>query len=174
LAAAPGSPFSVKDGRSGKPGRPRVDKEIRALSDRTSDRILDSIADCGSIPMGWGTKVSASGPGSSIRFDIPGASQENGDRESSHRLPVTLAEFLCGESCRIYPPGLLGSCIVLNERHLKKILSGYFEYYHKWRTHLSLNMDCPEKRLIQSFEQGNVIEFPEVGGLHHRYVRKAA
>ena len=28
--------------------------------------------------------------------------------------------------------------VVLNERHLKRILTGYFGYYHRWRTHLSL------------------------------------
>ena len=68
----------------------------------------------------------------------------------------------------------LNHVIVLNERHLKRILSGYFDYYHKWRTHLSLKMDCPKPRPIQPLEKGNVIEFPEVGGLHHRYVRRAA
>ena len=68
----------------------------------------------------------------------------------------------------------LNHVIVMNERHLKRILSGYFDYYHRWRTHLSLNMDCPEPRPIQPPEQGNVFEFPEVGGLHHRYVRRAA
>ncbi len=68
----------------------------------------------------------------------------------------------------------LNHVIVLNERHLKTILSSYFDYYHKWRTHLSLNMDSPEMRPIQPPEQGDVFEFPEVGGLHHRYVRKVA
>jgi len=31
--------------------------------------------------------------------------------------------------------------VVLNERHLKRILTSYFDYYHHWRTHLSLGMD---------------------------------
>ena len=68
----------------------------------------------------------------------------------------------------------LNHVIVLNQRHLKRILSGYFDYYHRSRTHLSLSMDCPKPRPIQSPDQGRVVEFPEVGGLHHRYERCAA
>ena len=30
----------------------------------------------------------------------------------------------------------LDHVIVLNERHLKRILNRYFCYYHRWRTHL--------------------------------------
>jgi transposase InsO family protein len=68
----------------------------------------------------------------------------------------------------------LDHLIVLNQRHLKRILSSYFGYYHRWRTHLSLDMDCPEPRSIQKKACGNVIAFPEVGGLHHHYERLAA
>ena len=64
--------------------------------------------------------------------------------------------------------------IVLSERHLRRILSMYFDYYHRWRTHLSLAMDCPEGRPVQPPNQGTVFEFPEVGGLHHHYERLAA
>ena len=35
----------------------------------------------------------------------------------------------------------LDHVIVLNDRHLKRILTDYFHYYHRWRTHLSLEMD---------------------------------
>jgi hypothetical protein len=65
-------------------------------------------------------------------------------------------------------------CFVLNERHLKRILTSYFEYYHRWRTHLSLGMDSPESRLVQVPALGKVVQFPEVGGLHHHYERLAA
>jgi putative transposase len=68
----------------------------------------------------------------------------------------------------------LDHVIVLNERHLRRILKGYFNYYHTWRTHLSLHMDCPEPRAVQPPASGKVIEFPEVGGLHHHYERHAA
>mgnify|MGYP001813405190 CR=1 FL=1 len=68
----------------------------------------------------------------------------------------------------------LDHVIVLNERHLKRILASYFDYYHRWRTHLSLEMDCPEPRAVQPPECGEVIEVSEVGGLHHHYERLAA
>ena len=41
-------------------------------------------------------------------------------------------------------------------------------------THLSLATDSPEPRRIPSLELGKVVEQPPVGGLHHRYERRAA
>jgi hypothetical protein len=68
----------------------------------------------------------------------------------------------------------LDHVIVLNERHLRRILRDYFNYYHNSRTHLSLNKDPPDPRAVQSAEQGNIVALPRVGGLHHRYTRVAA
>jgi len=68
----------------------------------------------------------------------------------------------------------LDHVVVFGERHLRKILKSYFEYYHRSRTHLSLAKDTPESRIIQPPILGAVIELPEVGGLHHRYERRAA
>ena len=70
----------------------------------------------------------------------------------------------------------LDHVIVLNERHLKRILSSYFEYYHQDRTHCGLNKDTPSRRSIESKPQnGKIMAIPRVGGLHHRYQwRKAA
>ena len=36
--------------------------------------------------------------------------------------------------------------IVLNEQHLRRLLTEYVAYYHRFRTHLSLDMDCPVPR----------------------------
>ena len=68
----------------------------------------------------------------------------------------------------------LDHVIILNERHLRRVLSSYFQYRHDSRTHLSLNKDCQRPRPIQPPSAGNIIAFPEVGGLHHRYERRAA
>jgi transposase InsO family protein len=68
----------------------------------------------------------------------------------------------------------LDHVIVLNRRHLRRILKGYFSYYHRARTHLSLDKDAPVSRERQGSEVGDVVEFAEVGGLHHRYERRAA
>jgi transposase InsO family protein len=69
----------------------------------------------------------------------------------------------------------LDQVILLNEKHLKRLLGNYIEsYYHRARTHLSLAKDCPLPRPVQPPEIGTIVEFPEVGGLHHRYERRAA
>jgi len=67
------------------------------------------------------------------------------------------------------PAGLPGSC-----RHLKRILTSYYKYYHRWRTHQSLGIDSPGSRSVQLPALGNVIQFPEVGGLHHHSERLVA
>ena len=68
----------------------------------------------------------------------------------------------------------LDHVIVFDERHLRRVLSAYFEYHHRSRTHLSLDKDCPEPRPVQPPSAGTVVTFPQVGGLHHRYERRAA
>lgn len=68
----------------------------------------------------------------------------------------------------------LDHVIVLNERGLRLVLNAYVAYYHRWRTHLSLDKDAPEPRPIQSPARGVVIERARVGGLHHSYERMAA
>ncbi len=68
----------------------------------------------------------------------------------------------------------LDHVIVLNETGLHRILKSYFEYYERTRTHLSLDKDAPIPRRVQPPELGMVVEPPEVGGLHHRYERRAA
>ncbi len=68
----------------------------------------------------------------------------------------------------------LDHVIVLNERQLKRILTIYFDYYHRWRTHLGLKMDTPQGRDVRTSDQGKVTEVPDLGGLHHHYLRLAA
>jgi transposase len=68
----------------------------------------------------------------------------------------------------------LNHVIVLNESHLRRTLAGYLTYYHHARTHLSLGKDAPTPRPGQAASDGDVMAFPEVGGLHHRYERPAA
>ena len=69
---------------------------------------------------------------------------------------------------------VLDHIVVLNERHLQRVLTAYISYYHRFRTHLSLAMDCPQPRAVEPPEVGQVMALPEVGGLHHHYERQAA
>ena len=81
-----------------------------------------------------------------------------------------------------YCERVIGSCrrdcldhvIVLNERHLRKILREYLSYYHTCRTHLSQNKDPPESRPVEPTKMGNIVATHRVGGLHHLYARIAA
>jgi putative transposase len=68
----------------------------------------------------------------------------------------------------------LDHVIVFNEASLRQTLKSYFRYYEHSRTHLSLDKDAPKERAVQPPELGPVIELAEVGGLHHRYERRAA
>ena len=69
---------------------------------------------------------------------------------------------------------LLDHVVVLNERHLKRLLSSYLDYYHPWRTHRSLDQDAPDGRPVQLAKPNQIAEFPIVQGLHHYYLPKAA
>ncbi len=68
----------------------------------------------------------------------------------------------------------LDHVIVLNERHLRRILTCYFDYYHRSRCHQSLAMDCPYPRAVHPVGRGRVVEIEHLGGLHHHYERAAA
>ena len=64
--------------------------------------------------------------------------------------------------------------MILNEKHLRRVLHEYLSYYSEARTHLGLAKDSPETRAIEPPEAGRVGALPRVGGLHHRYTRCAA
>src|SRR5664279_5332794 len=71
-------------------------------------------------------------------------------------------------SCR---RDLLDHIILLNERHLKRLMSLYLRYYHEDRTHLGLGKDTPVGRVAASVSPSGkkIISLPRLGGLHHRY-----
>ena len=80
------------------------------------------------------------------------------------------AERLIGSTRR----ECLNHVLVLGEQHLRRTLACYFAYYHGARTHLSLDKDAPDFRPIERPAEGKIMQLPQVGGLHYRYVRQAA
>jgi putative transposase len=70
------------------------------------------------------------------------------------------------------PRDRLNHIIVVNERHLKRLLSEYVGYYHEDRTHLGLGKGTPNCR-TRSRASGRVLSQERLGGLHHRYDRAA-
>ncbi len=67
----------------------------------------------------------------------------------------------------------LDHVIILNDVHLKRILTDYFQYYYLARPHLSLARNSPTPSDVEAPSQGEVVSIPQVAGLHHRYSRAA-
>ena len=66
---------------------------------------------------------------------------------------------------------LLDHVIVLNKRHLERLMKDYVRYYHDDRTHLWLAKGTPAGREAEN-NTGlgrKVVSMPRLGGLHHRY-----
>ena len=68
----------------------------------------------------------------------------------------------------------LDHVIVFNERCLYRYLAEFLDYCHRSRTHVALEKDSPVPRAVQVPESGRIVATPVVGGLHHRYERRAA
>ena len=66
---------------------------------------------------------------------------------------------------------LLDHVIVLNARHLHRLLSEFVAYYHDDRTHLGLGKNTPSRRAVASKPNGDaeIVGHPRIGGLHRRY-----
>ena len=68
----------------------------------------------------------------------------------------------------------LDHVIVLSERHLRRVLAEYVDYYNAVRPHQSLSAQPPEGPRVVFDRSGPVIGRPILGGLHHEYRREAA
>src|SRR5688500_16450592 len=86
-----------------------------------------------------------------------------------HGLVAPRSLARCSERDQRSEPGATASI-----RPASDIGKSFAEYYHRSRTHLALEKDSPEHRPVQPPDAGGIIAIPEVGGLHHRYERRAA
>jgi transposase InsO family protein len=108
--------------------------------------------------------------GSNFNDEVIGTIKSFGiePKRTSFRSPWQngVAERFVG-SCR---RDLLSHVIVLNERHLKRLMTEYIRYYHDDRTHLGLEKQTPAVRTaLKPGRGGHVISMRRFGGLHHRY-----
>ena len=78
-----------------------------------------------------------------------------------------IAERFVG-SCR---RDLLDHVIILNGRHLRRLMDEFIRYYHEDRTHLGLEKQTPASRNAAENIDGTcrVVSISRLGGLHHRY-----
>jgi transposase InsO family protein len=65
----------------------------------------------------------------------------------------------------------LDHVIVINERHLRRLLRSYLAYYNATRPHQALHNNSPYPRDMQTPTPGRIVVIPQVGRLHHRYQR---
>ena len=66
----------------------------------------------------------------------------------------------------------LDQFIILNERHLIKVLKEYKNYYNNIRPHQGIEQNIPSGSPTRQF--GSINKVSILGGLHHHYYRKAA
>jgi hypothetical protein len=84
------------------------------------------------------------------------------------RSTRVFADYSWVGSCR---REIFDQVIVLDERHLLRLMRDYVSYHHQDRVYDSLEKDTPDKRPIEQRPAANarVIAMPRLGGLHHRY-----
>jgi putative transposase len=68
----------------------------------------------------------------------------------------------------------LDQVVVANAAGLHRVLTAYITYYMQSRTHLALEKDAPISCKVTPASGGRIVVTSHVGGLHHRYDRKAA
>jgi len=105
-------------------------------------------------------------------FRIQAANMEIGEVLTAPRSPrqTPYVERLIGSLGR----ECLDHVIVMNESSLRRHVACYLDCYHGSRSHLSLGKDSPDGRAVEPPELGRILAVPKVGGLHHRYERRAA
>jgi transposase InsO family protein len=67
----------------------------------------------------------------------------------------------------------LDHVIVINKRHLRRLLRRYLAYYNATRPHQSLRNQSPYPREAQARTAEPIVAIPQVGGLRHRYQHAA-
>ena len=92
----------------------------------------------------------------------------------AHLMPGGLIPAALAQTDQSFSIAGKEGLIVLNDRHLHRVLSDYVTYYKESRTHLGLEKECPVPRAVEPPEIGPIKKAPVLGGLHHRYFREAA
>jgi len=101
------------------------------------------------------------------------ALQRDGAPDSRVDGRATPASIPLGYGAAV-PGECLDHVVIMNETSLRRHVACYLDYYHGSRSHLSLGKDSPDGRAVQPPDLGRIVAVPKVGGLHHRYERRAA
>ena len=69
----------------------------------------------------------------------------------------------------------LDHVVIVNKRHLQRVLDEYVDYFNAWRPHRGLGQGAPRgsARTAHANPTGWIIGRPVLGGLHHVYQHAA-
>jgi hypothetical protein len=162
----------------GRPGRPRVSRELRELIQRMSKenplwgapRIHGEL-----LKLGFEIAESTVSKYMIRRRGPPSQTWRTFLRNHAHAIAaidLCVVPTLTFDSERLIGSirrDCLDHVVVFGERHLRHLLNSYQKYYNEARTHLSLHKDAPIPRAIQTV--GRTLAIPVLGGLHHQYFR---
>ncbi|MHB8739021.1 MAG: integrase core domain-containing protein [Candidatus Dormibacteria bacterium] len=81
------------------------------------------------------------------------------------------ANAIAERAVRTFREECLDHVIIINERHLRSVMSEFIDYYNRERPHRSLGLEEPLPR--ERSHVGDVTATPVLGGLHHAYERAA-
>ena len=98
----------------------------------------------------------------------------DGDRTGGERGALALADPYVERVIGSLRRECTDHVIVTGAAHLRRVLREYVAYSNADRTHVALDKDSPATRPVLPPGHGRVIALPRVGGLHHRYDRRAA
>lgn len=93
---------------------------------------------------------------------------------SGHGPACPVAKSVRRAICDLRAASVSITVIAFNEAGVRKLMRHYCSYCEKTRTHLALDKDGPVPRPVMRAADGDIVTIPKVGGLHHRYERRAA
>jgi putative transposase len=100
---------------------------------------------------------------------------ESEDIEAIHAPFQTLnANAVTERWVRTIREECLGKMIILNEQHLRQLLTEYLDYHNERRPHQGLEQDSPLVRVEPSIEEGSIRYHKVLGGIIRAYYREAA
>jgi len=125
--------------------RPRPPKDHSLQCHPEPDPGLACTSNDRGLSLGYSTAISAAGSRRIIWSGLPKSHPGDGNHGGRYGSALALAERLRrAASLAQSAANVWITSSFFDERHLRACCPSYFHYYHKTRTHLSLDKDCPE------------------------------
>ena len=120
--------------------------------------------------MGTPAAVPDPRPGSQLRVGLRGPRRGHRHHHGPHAVRAPNANAIAERVIGTLRRECLDYLIVINERHLRRVLGEYIQHYNAMRPHRSLGLDSPEgpPRTVR-FPGARLHRHAVLGGLHHEY-----